>query len=127
MERNKVRTSEETTSRRGLLFKAAGLIAAGVAARCGGVTQEDFDGDGIRNEIDKCPRRPAGSNGAPGVEQPDPNMPENTQVVEFDGDGDGIPDGCDLCPTTRDGDQFTDRDNDTRPAACDDDDTDPLR
>src|SRR5690606_23542291 len=47
----------------------------------------DEDGDGVPNNVDKCPRTPASS-----------PIPAAQQTA--DDDGDGIGNGCDNCPRT---------------------------
>ena len=47
----------------------------------------DADGDGVRNEIDKCPTTPAG-------------RVVDADGCELDSDGDGVVDGDDQCPGT---------------------------
>jgi OOP family OmpA-OmpF porin len=47
----------------------------------------DSDGDGVFDNMDKCPNTPAGRK-------------VNAQGCELDGDGDGVVDGLDKCPNT---------------------------
>lgn len=77
----------------------------------------DDDGDGVANDLDKCPNTPAGmrvdASGCPidsdGDGVPDsidqcPNTPAGVQVdakgCPLDQDGDGVPDYLDKCPNT---------------------------
>ncbi|MGC9323654.1 MAG: outer membrane beta-barrel domain-containing protein [Desulfomonilia bacterium] len=77
----------------------------------------DSDGDGVTNDLDKCPNTPAGVavdvNGCPkdsdGDGVPDyldkcPNTPAGVKVdssgCPVDSDGDGVPDYLDKCPNT---------------------------
>ncbi len=77
----------------------------------------DSDGDGVPDDMDKCPGTPAGTpvnaDGCPldsdgdGVIDPNdkcPNTPANTRVdangCELDSDGDGVVDSKDQCPNT---------------------------
>ncbi len=77
----------------------------------------DSDGDGVPDDMDKCPNTPAGTpvnaDGCPldsdgdGVIDPNdkcPNTPPNTRVdangCELDSDGDGVVDSKDKCPNT---------------------------
>jgi OmpA-OmpF porin, OOP family len=59
----------------------------GLSVMLGSHTTTDADGDGVRDDKDKCPRTPKGAivdkNGCP-----------------VDSDGDGVPDGLDRCPRT---------------------------
>ncbi len=56
----------------------------------------DDDGDGVTNDLDKCPGTPAGTK----VDAVGCEI-----VVSVDGDGDGILDGQDQCPTTPKGER----------------------
>ncbi len=77
----------------------------------------DTDGDGVADDLDKCPNTPAGmrvdATGCPidsdGDGVPDsidqcPNTPAGVQVnaqgCPLDQDGDGVPDNLDKCPNT---------------------------
>ncbi len=79
--------------------------------------QADSDGDGVPNNLDRCPDTPKGvavdANGCPldgdGDGVPDyldqcPNTAAGAVVdatgCPVDGDGDGVPDGIDQCPNT---------------------------
>ena len=70
----------------------------------------DSDGDGVKDELDKCPGTPAG-------EKVDAS---GCSLSQFDDDGDGIPDYLDQCPNTP-GDEAADR-NGCSPSQKDDDD-----
>ncbi len=52
----------------------------------------DSDGDGVTDNLDRCPGTPAGA-------------PVDTVGCELDGDGDGVPDSRDKCPGTPRGDK----------------------
>jgi OOP family OmpA-OmpF porin len=77
----------------------------------------DTDGDGVTDDLDRCPGTPAGtpvdSNGCPPDDDGDgvtndadkcPNTPAGAKVdatgCEPDSDGDGVADGRDQCPNT---------------------------
>ena len=83
---------------------------------------QDDDGDGVTNDIDKCPGTPAGAKvDASGCELDSdgdgvgdsrdqcPNTPAGAKVdeqgCELDGDGDGVVDSQDKCPDTPKGDR----------------------
>jgi OOP family OmpA-OmpF porin len=82
----------------------------------------DSDGDGVNDDLDRCPGTPAGtpvdSNGCPLDDDGDgvtndadkcPNTPPGTRVdekgCELDSDGDGIFDSQDKCPDTPKGER----------------------
>ena len=48
---------------------------------CHTFSESDTDGDGVNNDLDKCP-----------------DMPDYSRVMDADGDGDGITNDKDLCP-----------------------------
>lgn len=100
---------------------------AAIGALIGGVTGAlfcrrkavvpDFDGDGVPDNIDKCPNTPKGAvvdvNGCPTDSDGDgifdymdvcPNTPQGAAVDKkgcpMDSDGDGVPDYQDECPET---------------------------
>jgi OOP family OmpA-OmpF porin len=50
----------------------------------------DSDGDGIPDHLDKCPQEPQGPHGVDGCPGPPPPPPDR--------DGDGVPDDVDQCP-----------------------------
>ena len=52
--------------------------------------ERDSDGDGVRDGADRCPRTPAG-------------VTVNAEGCPQDSDGDGVHDGADRCPNTRAG------------------------
>lgn len=106
-----------------LLDGGVGAILGGLAGAvmgdviCGAGGAADSDGDGVPDDMDRCPDTPAGvkvfSNGCPldtdadGV--PDymdkcPDTPRGATVdangCPSDSDGDGVPDGIDKCPAT---------------------------
>lgn len=77
----------------------------------------DFDGDGVPDDMDKCPNTPRGAavdkNGCPKDSDGDgvldymdvcPNTPKGAAVDKkgcpLDSDGDGVPDYLDQCPDT---------------------------
>ena len=83
---------------------------------------QDDDGDGVTNDIDKCPGTPAGAKvDASGCELDSdgdgvgdsrdqcPNTPAGAKVdergCELDSDGDGVVDSQDKCPDTPKGDR----------------------
>ncbi|MFO0618779.1 MAG: OmpA family protein [Polyangiaceae bacterium] len=88
---------------RELRLACAGLAAALalIAIACGPpplppenakrVTAEDSDGDGIKNDIDRCPDVPEDEDG----------IMDGDGCPEKDADGDGAPDVCDKCPLER--------------------------
>lgn len=66
--------------------------------------EPDADGDGVPDELDKCP-----SEASPG--SPDGCPPPAPPSVSADGDGDGVPDDVDRCPKEpEDKDGFEDSD-----------------
>jgi OOP family OmpA-OmpF porin len=86
----------------------------------------DSDGDGVTDDMDKCPGTPAGTpvnaDGCPldsdgdGVIDPNdkcPNTPAGTRVdangCELDSDGDGVVDSRDQCPNTPAGTKVDDK------------------
>jgi OOP family OmpA-OmpF porin len=83
---------------------------------------QDDDGDGVTNDIDKCPNTPAGAkvdasgceidsdgDGVGDSRDQCPNTPAGAKVdekgCELDGDGDGIVDSQDKCPNTPKGER----------------------
>jgi OmpA-OmpF porin, OOP family len=54
----------------------------------------DSDGDGVTDDLDKCPDTPKG------VKVDKDGCPEVKPPVDGDGDGDGVPDSRDKCPHT---------------------------
>jgi len=54
----------------------------------------DSDGDGVPDDLDKCPDTPKG------VKVDKDGCPEARQAIDGDGDGDGVPDSRDKCPHT---------------------------
>lgn len=54
---------------------------------CKAPTPADSDGDGVTDDIDKCPNTPKGRK-------------VNAEGCELDSDGDGVVDGLDKCPNT---------------------------
>jgi OmpA-OmpF porin, OOP family len=74
----------------------------------------DYDGDGIANELDKCPKQ------AEDIDE----FEDEDGCPEFDNDQDGVPDGYDSCVNTKeDKDGF--RDDDGCPDLDHDEDTIP--
>jgi OOP family OmpA-OmpF porin len=86
----------------------------------------DSDGDGVNDDLDRCPGTPAGtpvdSNGCPLDDDGDgvtndadkcPNTPAGTKVdatgCEPDSDGDGVGDSLDQCPNTPPGTRVDDK------------------
>jgi OOP family OmpA-OmpF porin len=88
----------------------------------------DTDGDGVTDDLDKCPGTPAGtavdSSGCPLPQDDDgdgvvndidkcPNTPAGAKVdangCELDADGDGVVDGRDQCPNTPAGAKIDER------------------
>jgi len=89
----------------------------GLSLMLGSHTLTDSDGDGVRDDADKCPSTPRGAlvdkRGCPldsdGDGVPDgldrcPRTPHgatvNAEGCPIDSDGDGVPDGLDKCPNT---------------------------
>ena len=100
-------------------FAFIGLTAF-VGGEAAAYAAADADGDGVRNEIDKCPTTPAGrvvdADGCEldadgdGVVDGDDQCPDtpagvavDTQGCPLDTDGDGVPDYIDECPDTEQG------------------------
>jgi OOP family OmpA-OmpF porin len=97
-----------------------GALIGGVAGALlcrGGAVVSDIDGDGVPDDIDKCPNTPKGvvvdEKGCPKDSDGDgvldykdvcPNTPQGAAVDKkgcpLDSDGDGIPDYRDQCPET---------------------------
>lgn len=97
-----------------------GALVGGVAGALfcqGEAVVSDMDGDGVPDDIDKCPKTPQGvvvdANGCPKDSDGDgvldymdvcPNTPQGAAVDKkgcpLDSDGDGIPDYLDQCPET---------------------------
>ena len=57
--------------------------------------RSDADGDGVKDNLDKCPNTPPG-------EKVDAN---GCSAAQLDADADGVPDGVDKCPNTPKGEQ----------------------
>ena len=82
---------------------------------------EDSDGDGVSDDVDRCPDTPQGTDvdelgcaldsdgdGVPDDEDSCPDTPQGTQVDEDgcpDSDGDGVSDDVDRCPDTPQGER----------------------
>jgi OOP family OmpA-OmpF porin len=103
----------------GLQFNWGGKVAPRIV---------DTDGDGVTDDLDKCPGTPAGtavdSSGCPLPQDDDhdgvnndidkcPNTPAGARVdasgCELDSDGDGVADARDQCPNTRAGAKVDDK------------------
>ena len=92
------------------IFDLAGNYSSSLVSNTKVELKVDEDGDGVKDEFDKCPGTPAGEKvDASGCSQ-----------SQFDADNDGVPDYLDQCPNTP-GDESADA-NGCSPSQKDDDD-----
>jgi len=100
------------------VFNGTGSL--GLSWFIGGASRRDSDGDGVADNLDRCPDTPQGASvdaqGCPSDSDNDgvpdgldrcPNTPEGVTVdaqgCPADSDGDGVPDYLDKCPDTPSG------------------------
>ncbi len=85
----------------------------GKGKECDPSEDDDFDDDGVKNEVDNCPHDPNS-----GQENIDPQLDDEGDACDPDSDGDGLSNDNDNCPFTANPDQ-ADTDGDGAGDACD--------